>query len=324
MMLPLILQNDRSHNRKPFIESDKYHEIILITAEIKMKIKSIITILLCLLNATILLAEKYDFSVKVHGQGQPMLLIPGLSNDMAVWDSTVEQYQDKYEMHTVTLPGFAGQPPLADKQNYLMQVRDQLLSYSKAQGWQNPVLVGHSLGGYVSLLMATEKPQYFAKIIIVDAVPFIPALTMPGATAETAKAMADGMKAQMSNQTEQMRAASLDMILATMITDADQIALAKKWGMDSDPETVNQAMYEMMTQDIREDIKNITTPTLVMGSWIAYKPFGMTNERLASSYGAQYEKLNNHQLAITDTGKHFIMWDDPEFYFATINDFLQH
>ncbi len=267
-------------------------------------------------------SDQFDFKVNVHGKGQPMLLIPGVSNSAEVWDSTVEKYQGSYEMHTITLPGFAGQPALTNKENFLGQVRDQLLAYVAENKWQKPVIVGHSLGGYVALLMAIEQPDFFEKIVIVDSVPFIPALTMPGATEESSKAMADGMKVQMSNQNEDMQAASLDMILATMITDPEKIKLAKKWGLESDSETVAQAMYEMMTQDIRQEIEVIKSPTLVMGAWIAYKAFGMSNERLASSYGAQYELLEGFQLAITDTGKHFIMWDDPEFYFATMNEFL--
>ena len=267
-------------------------------------------------------SNTYDFKVTVHGKGQPMLLIPGLSNAAEVWDTTVEKYQGQYEMHTVTLPGFAGQPALKNKEEFLTQVRDQLLAYIKNQKWQKPVVVGHSLGGYVSLLMAIEQPTLFDKIIIVDAVPFIPALTVPTATEESSKAMADGMKTQMASQSEEMRSASLDMILATMITDPEQIKIAKKWGMDSDPDSVNQAMYEMMTQDIRQEIEVIKSPTLIMGSWIAYQAYGMSNARLAESYGAQYKSLEGHQLAITDKGKHFIMWDDPEFYFTTLNKFL--
>jgi N-formylmaleamate deformylase len=280
------------------------------------------TLMTLLLTSLTALAGDFDFKVTVHGEGQPMLLIPGLSNAAEVWDSTVDKFKDQYEMHTVTLPGFAGQPPLEQTEGFLDQVRDQLLAYVAQQGWKQPVIVGHSLGGYVSLLMAIEQPALFEKIIIVDAVPFIPALTMPGATEESAKFMADGMKAQMDAQTAEMSAANLDMILATMITDPENIKIAKQWGVDSDQASVNQAMYEMMTRDIRDEIAVIESPTLVMGSWIAYKVFGMTRERLQQSYGAQYQAMPDQRLAVTDTGKHFIMWDDPAFYFATMADFL--
>ena len=289
-----------------------------------MKRQLILIITLLFSTAALSDANDFDFKVTVHGKGQPMLLIPGLSNAAAVWDSTVEKYQGQYEMHTVTLPGFAGQPALDNRENFLNQVRDQLLNYIEQQQWKKPVIVGHSLGGFMAMLMAIEQPDLFDKIIIVDSVPFMPALSMPGATEETAKFMANSMKAQMDGQTEEMRSASLDMILKTMITDEANIQLAKQWGMDSDPQSVNQAMYELMTNDIRDEIAAINSPTLIMGSWVAYKPFGMSHERLAASYGAQYAAIPDHQLVITDTGKHFIMWDDPEFYFAKMSAFLKH
>mgnify|MGYP001627769069 CR=1 FL=1 len=279
-------------------------------------------ILFSLLVSAPLFAEEYDFAVEVHGQGTPMLLIPGLSNAGAVWDETVARYKSDYQMHVVTLPGFAGQPAMAKTDPYLSQVRDQLLAYIDTKKLKKPVVVGHSLGGYMAMMMAVEQPRLFKKIVIVDSVPFIPALTMPGATEENSKAMADAMKTQMDKQDEQTRAASLDQILATMITSPERIKLAKKWGMDSDPATVNQAMYEMMTTDLRQEIAAVKTPTLVMGSWIAYKDYGMSHERLQASYGAQYEAMENHKLVITDTGKHFIMWDDPDFYFAKMDAFL--
>ncbi len=279
-------------------------------------------ILCCLFVSAPLFADDYDFAVKVHGDGQPMLLIPGLGNSGAVWDETVAHYKDDYKMHVFTLPGFAGQPQMDKASPYLTQVRDQLLTYIQAEKLNNPVIVGHSLGGFTALLMAVENPDLFKKIVIVDAVPFMPALTMPGATEETSKGMAAAVKSQMEGQSEELRSASLDQILATMITDPERIKLAKKWGMDSDPASVNQAMYEMMTTDLRQEIATVKTPTLVMGSWIAYKDYGMSHERLKASYGGQYKNMENHQLVITDEGKHFIMWDDPDFYFAKMDAFL--
>ncbi len=281
-----------------------------------------LVILFSLLVSAPLFAAKYDFGVEVHGEGTPMLLIPGLSSSGAVWDDTVVRYKDRYQMHVVTLPGFSGQPPMAETEPYLTQVRNQLLAYIDANELKNPVVVGHSLGGFTALLLAIERPASFSQLVIVDAVPFIPALTMPGATEENSKAMADIMKTNMDKQDESLHAASLDQILASMITDPEHIKIAKKWGMDSDSDSVSQSMYEMMTTDLRQKISVVKTPTLVMGSWIAYKDYGMSHERLAASYSGQYAAMENYTLVITDTGRHFIMWDDPDFYFAKMDAFL--
>ncbi len=263
-----------------------------------------------------------DFEVQVHGEGQPMLLIPGLSNHAAVWDETVARYQDRYRTHAVTLPGFAGVAPMSYEGDYLDAVTAQLLAYIDAQKLHKPVIVGHSLGGYVAMKLAIARPKAFDRLVIVDSLPFMAAMQVPTATEESIKPMAEMMRKNMNSNDETARAASLDMLLPSMITDPERIALAKRWGMDSDPHTVAQAMYELMTRDLRDELQQVKIPVLVMGAWIAYQGFGMTRQRLLDSYGAQYEALDDLTLKATDSGRHFIMWDDPEFFFTEIDAFL--
>ena len=50
------------------------------------------------------------FKVNVTGQGKSIILIPGLSSSGAVWDGTVARLRNRYQCHTLTLAGFAGQP----------------------------------------------------------------------------------------------------------------------------------------------------------------------------------------------------------------------
>jgi hypothetical protein len=37
----------------------------------------------------------------------------------------------------------------------------------------------------------------------------------------------------------------------------------------------------------------------------------------------QYSKLEGVRVAVTDTARHFIMWDDPNWMFAQIDAFLE-
>ncbi|NVK85390.1 MAG: hypothetical protein HWE21_13785, partial [Cytophagia bacterium] len=53
-----------------------------------------------------------QLDARVIGKGQPMIMIPGLTCDGAVWDTTIEALGNKYQYHVLTLPGFAGQAPL--------------------------------------------------------------------------------------------------------------------------------------------------------------------------------------------------------------------
>jgi len=161
-----------------------------------LKSKIFITLLgLLLLNNVV--ANDYSFQFTVKGSGQPIILIPGLSSHGSVWDETVAKYKNNYQTHVVTLPGFAGVKPMDLSSGFLLPIKQELLEYIEKNNLKNPIVIGHSLGGFMAMLMAIDKPQLFDKIIIVDSAPFFSALQNPLATIESSKAMAEIMKKQM-------------------------------------------------------------------------------------------------------------------------------
>ena len=193
---------------------------------ISIKSKLFITLMtLLILNSV--QASDYSFQIKVEGSGQPIILIPGLSSHGSVWDETVAKYKDNYETHVVTLPGFAGVAPMDLSSGFLVPIKEELLNYIESNKLHKPVLIGHSLGGFMAMLMAIDKPKDFGEIIIVDSAPFFSALQNPMATVESAKAMADMTRKQMQGQTKEMLAANLDMMLPAMILDKKNIEIVK-------------------------------------------------------------------------------------------------
>ena len=292
------------------------------------KLKIVLLIALLLLGLAVNGAKAQEvpgLKVRVEGKGSPMVMIPGLTCSGEVWDSTIASMGTGYEYHIITLPGFAGSAPIEDHEGkFLEKMKDLVLEYIREQGLEKPVIVGHSLGGFLALQIAIDSPDLPSKLVIVDSLPFLPAIQMPGATAATAKPMAESMKNMMlnSSQSEEARIAQQRMMLKTMIADDDNIEIALKWGLQSDTETVAQAMYELYTIDIREELSKIKVPTLVMGAYIAYKPFGVTRESTLKNYTDQYARLDGVIVDLTDKGNHFIMWDDPEYLQSWLKKFL--
>ncbi|MFK8011388.1 MAG: alpha/beta fold hydrolase [Marinicellaceae bacterium] len=286
-----------------------------------MKIKTLLSLLgLLIINLT--QAKDYSFEVIINGSGQPILLIPGLSSHGSVWNETVDKYKNNYETHALTLPGFAGVNPIDLSAGFLHPVKQELFNYIENNNLKKPIVIGHSLGGFLAMLMAIDKPNLFDKIVIVDSAPFFSALQNPLATIDSAKAMAEVMKKQMQEQSKEILAASLDMMLPSMTLDQKNIQILKDWGLKSDGTTVSQAMYELMTTDLRDQIEIIESPVLLIGAWVAYKNYGATHESVKTNYASQYSKISDFQIYLTDVGHHFIMWDDPKFYFNKIDAFL--
>jgi pimeloyl-ACP methyl ester carboxylesterase len=98
-----------------------------------------------------------SITVEVKGHGRPMILIPGFVSSGAVWKDVVDHCKDRFECHVVTVAGFAGVPPVQPAS--LARVRDDVIGYVKAKRLDQPVLVGHSMGGFVALWIAATAPD---------------------------------------------------------------------------------------------------------------------------------------------------------------------
>ena len=263
-----------------------------------------------------------SFTVHVVGKGKPMLLIPGLTCPGAVWNETVAHYQKQYQCHIISLAGFGGQPAQTPvSEHFLQDVRDQLLAYIHAQKLTKPVVVGHSLGGFMALWMSTTEPTAVGPLMIVDSLPFLSAVQNPSLTVEQAKPMAEGMRQQMTQRKRTVAMAR--QMSANLMIDTARISQATRWSIASDPATVGQAMYDMSTTDLRQDIARIQQPVLVLGSWAAYKDYGSTKESTRAIFEQQYTKLPQHHVEMSEAGKHFLMWDDTQWFFAQADAFLK-
>jgi pimeloyl-ACP methyl ester carboxylesterase len=106
--------------------------------------------------------------------------------------------------------------------------------------------------------------------------------------------------------------------MATSEADVDRIV---GWGRASDYSSIVDAMTEMYGTDLREDIANIHSPTLVLATWIGYKEY-TDREKTEANARREYAKLKGVDLRITDTARHFIMYDDPQWFFTQIDGFL--
>ncbi|UOQ76476.1 alpha/beta hydrolase [Hymenobacter sp. 5516J-16] len=262
-----------------------------------------------------------NFTVRVVGKGQPLLLIPGLTCPGAVWDETVAHYQKQYQCHIISLAGFGGTPAPASTDPLLLNVRDQLLGYIKAQKLQKPAIIGHSLGGFLALWLSSTQPEATGPLVIVDSLPFLAAVQNPSLTAEAAKPMAEGMRKQMSSG--KMTVAAARQMSGSIMTDTARISQATRWSVASDPATVAQAYYDLITNDLRQDVARIQQPVLVLGAWAAYKQYGSTKEGTRAVFEQQYAKLPQHRIEMSEAGKHFLMWDDTQWFFNQTDAFLK-
>lgn len=274
----------------------------------------------CLIAASTALASPYSFSVKVVGHGKPVILIPGLTCTGDVWDGTVAQLKSKYECHVLTLPGFGGQPPITGP--YISRVRDEIISYVKAKKLDHPAVIGHSLGGFMIYELAEKEPALWGRLVCVDGVPFLATLSNPNATAEGMKDIADRVEKQFVAETRDQFKAGVRGALQQQITDPKNVDAMYKFCSLSDPAETGMAIAEMFTTDARPNEATIRSPLLLIGA-AQFATDDATKKSVEASYQAQIKSVPNAKLIMDWKSRHFIMLDDPEFFYKTVQDFLQ-
>lgn len=87
-----------------------------------------------------------------QGTGRPLVFIHGFCDSLELWSEFVKPFTTEFRVITPDLPGF-GKSALLPVPFTLDDVGDALSSWLTDLGVEKPILVGHSLGGYVSLSM---------------------------------------------------------------------------------------------------------------------------------------------------------------------------
>lgn len=122
--------------------------------------------------------ESGRLHVRVDGEGpRDIILIPGLSSSPEVWDSTVAHLGAGWKVHRIHVQGFAGAPAKANAEgDVAAPVAEEIARYIRENGLSKPVVVGHSMGGTMGMMLAARHPDLVGKLMVVDMVPFMGAM----------------------------------------------------------------------------------------------------------------------------------------------------
>jgi pimeloyl-ACP methyl ester carboxylesterase len=269
-----------------------------------------------------------SFRVEVTGTGRPILLIPGLASSGDTWKTTVAHLSTRFTCHVLTLAGFAGTPPIEGP--LFPTVRRDLADYIRQQRLDRPIVIGHSLGGMLAMALATDHPDLVGPLVIVDGMPFLAGPNMQVKSLEEARPIVAKIDAYMSSMTAQQWNAYATSGASTryMVTSASDAETLVTWSLATDRHTLTRALVEAYSVDLREDIARITSPVLALGTWrgwhdqLAANKIEVPKGAFLASFAEQFAKLPRLHFALHDTARHFIMWDDPTWFFREIDAFL--
>ncbi|MDO6427336.1 alpha/beta hydrolase [Thalassotalea sp. 1_MG-2023] len=256
---------------------------------------------------------------KISGTGQPILLLPGFVSDETVWQEVASELEKHYQVHQLAIAGFGKNKACSKADSIYQQAFQQIKDYIHDNKLQKPIMVGHSMGGLMSIQLALVKGLNLAGAISVDGLPFIgPVFTRSNETtvedlsyqANSAKGMYQrATPAQIKRMTKQ------GITIQTKLKEKYQhlLDMAGK----SDPITAGSTIYAVMTTDLRSQLDKLHTPVLLIGA-----AGGFTDRAqqtlLKELYADQLSLASQASLVMNNNGRHFLMWDEPEWLTQTI------
>lgn len=106
---------------------------------------------------------------KMHGQGQPILLLHGLFGNLDNLAVIAREFSNDYQIIQVDLRNH-GLSPWSDEMNYLVMANDVIqLIYDLTL--DNIILIGHSMGGKVAMRITDLMPHAIQHLIVLDIAP---------------------------------------------------------------------------------------------------------------------------------------------------------
>ena len=101
----------------------------------------------------------------LHGNGRPVVLVHGFAETSRVWMNQVEMLSRHFELIIPDLPGSGESERIPDMsmEGFAEVIKTLLDDHFQATGRTNTALVtliGHSMGGYITLAFAEKHPGY--------------------------------------------------------------------------------------------------------------------------------------------------------------------
>ena len=260
-------------------------------------------------------------SVEVTGSGPDVVLIPGLSSSPDVWAGTVAAVPG-YRYHLVHVAGFASKAPGANGSGPVVApVAEEIARYIDEAGLKRPAIVGHSLGGAWAMMVAARHPELASKIMVVDMLPFMGAMFgPPGATPDNVRPIAEQIRQGIASSAGDQRRQTIEQTIATMIRTESLRPGPVEHSLASDPAVSGQAMYDLITTDLRPELSAIKVPVTVL--WVVPPNAPVSQAQMEGFYKMSYANVPQAVLKRIPDSYHFIMLDQPEAFRSELRAFL--
>lgn len=241
-----------------------------------------------------------------YGNGEPLLLLHGLTADHSMFDREIDQLKTRYRIIAPDMRGHGkSEKPVAYQLNDHVQDILSLLDHLKID---NAFILGSSMGSYVAQAIAAAQPARINKLILV--------VPKSHGSTSSVRELLDRHAAELGGLSydDQLQAASKYMFYNLKAVGTYQKDALKKQPVLT-PEQQSAANQALLNFDLRPVLGKITAPTLVIsGTHDGLNPPERGKEIAALIPDAVYVEF--------DRSGHAPNVEEPERFMKTVSAFL--
>jgi pimeloyl-ACP methyl ester carboxylesterase len=247
----------------------------------------------------------------------PIIFVPALYCGAWEWNAQIKALAPHYDLYVVTLPGFAGRPMVAGGDLMMRAVNSLHTIIAQRHLAGKVVVVGHSLGGTITVLLAQTYPHDPRAVISIEGgYPVAP--TAQGREREVARATKPFAGLAQSQLGPVLRATQLRYVI-TRPADVDAV---EKLASQSDPQALVAWLRAALLLDSTPGMSKITAPFTVVvpydQSIDPYRGFA-TEASKRAAYQTWVVHARDARVIMIAPSKHFVMFDRPSTFQATLD-----
>ena len=119
--------------------------------------------------------EDIKLCYEVQGEGEPVLILHGWGCSKDTVQSITEHIAKTHRAYALDMPGFGETPP-PNEVFGIEQYTQVVEKFCRKLNIENPILIGHSFGGRISILFSSRNQT--SKVMLVDAAGIVPKRTL--------------------------------------------------------------------------------------------------------------------------------------------------
>ncbi|MEP4091865.1 alpha/beta hydrolase [Reichenbachiella sp.] len=262
-----------------------------------------------------------------EGEGdQTLLFVHGLATYLPSWYKNIEALKSNYRCIAIDLPGY-GRSTKINSPSGMSAYADVLLQVIKKLKLENPVLVGHSMGGQVAISAVLRKPELFKKLILLAPAGFETFTPDQATWLKSVFTLESIMLA-----TEAQIRANWALNFYQMPDDVefmiqDRLKIIETEDFENYAQSVVNGFNGMLDEPIFDQLNSISQKTLVVygenDALIPNKYLNptQTTQKIGESGAAQ---IANAQLKMIPECGHFISFDKPKEINEILDEFLSN